>query len=594
MRKSTLQKTLFASIFFVFALFCSPPSSTAQCNIVAYNGVADVGSQDFNERVGLNFTLNSPVTITALGVFDDGQNGLTTTIQVGIIRTSDGTTVAGPISITGSSDPLEFKFRMRSISPVILAVGNYVVVAVGFNTANPEGNSTVGSNYPGTETNSGGGLINFTNASFGGVGFGPPTQSYPTPNLFHAGTFKFSAVSPDTDGDEIGDACDVDDDNDGVLDVNDNCPLIANANQADNDGDGIGDACDPDDDNDGILDGNDNCPLTYNPDQTDADHDGIGDVCDLVTIIDTDGDGVPDATDNCPFVANPNQADADHDGIGDVCDTNNANDKDGDGIVDSKDNCPGIANADQADYDHDGKGDVCDNDDDNDGRPDVSDNCPLMFNPLQLDFDHDGIGNACDPDDDNDGKPDTKDNCPYCANPNQADMDHDGIGDACDLDIDGDGVLNFFDCAPYDKSNFKWQMCHKGQLICVDKSLVLYHLLHGDYLGSCRSGYNGLARPADEEKAPIPQTLNLSNYPNPFVTTTTITYDLPIDCKVSLRIYDQLGRMVSSLVEGEKKAGTYKVTFANAKSGNGNLFCRIIVIAKDQQMTKSISLLRQK
>lgn len=93
---------------------------------------------------------------------------------------------------------------------------------------------------------------------------------------------------------------------DGVLDVNDNCPFDANANQADADGDGIGDVCDTftDRDGDGIRDQDDNCPLVDNAGQADADGDRVGDACD-----------------NCPANANANQADADADGIGDVCDT---------------------------------------------------------------------------------------------------------------------------------------------------------------------------------------------------------------------------------------------------------------------------------
>jgi hypothetical protein len=60
-----------------------------------------------------------------------------------------------------------------------------------------------------------------------------------------------------TDGDTFGDACDTDDDNDGINDTTDNCPTVANANQANYDGgwgDTLGDLCDNEDDGDGYSD----------------------------------------------------------------------------------------------------------------------------------------------------------------------------------------------------------------------------------------------------------------------------------------------------------------------------------------------------
>jgi len=79
---------------------------------------------------------------------------------------------------------------------------------------------------------------------------------------------------------------------------------------------------DLDSDDDGLLDVIDNCPLEPNPLQEDGDRDDVGDVCDPCLTgsnHDEDGDGALDGCDNCPHVANADQADQDQDTIGDVC-----------------------------------------------------------------------------------------------------------------------------------------------------------------------------------------------------------------------------------------------------------------------------------
>ena len=58
-------------------------------------------------------------------------------------------------------------------------------------------------------------------------------------------------------------AVDEDEDNDGMLNQDDNCPLVANNSQRDRDDDGIGNPCD-------------NCPEIPNFDQADEDSDGVG------------------------------------------------------------------------------------------------------------------------------------------------------------------------------------------------------------------------------------------------------------------------------------------------------------------------------
>ena len=81
-----------------------------------------------------------------------------------------------------------------------------------------------------------------------------------------------------------------DHDGDTIDDAIDNCPDVANEDQADTDGDGIGDACNDADDTDGDEYANllDNCPDDANPGQEDTDGDGIGDACDPINNVSID------------------------------------------------------------------------------------------------------------------------------------------------------------------------------------------------------------------------------------------------------------------------------------------------------------------
>ncbi|MFZ4590362.1 MAG: right-handed parallel beta-helix repeat-containing protein [Ignavibacteria bacterium] len=75
----------------------------------------------------------------------------------------------------------------------------------------------------------------------------------------------------------------------------------------------------------------------------------------------------------------------------------------------------------------------------------------------------------------------------------------------------------------------------------------------------------------------IPTTFSLNqNYPNPFNPSTTIKYGLPNDTKVSLVVFDMLGRKVMTLVNDNQKAGYHEVQFNALNLSSGTYFYRIM------------------
>ena len=79
--------------------------------------------------LGWEFTVNSPITVTQLGVFDEGSNGLAGSHAVGIFRVSDQALLVSTTITT--SNALDTGFRYGSVTPTALAAGaSYRIGAV--------------------------------------------------------------------------------------------------------------------------------------------------------------------------------------------------------------------------------------------------------------------------------------------------------------------------------------------------------------------------------------------------------------------------------------------------------------------------------
>ena len=241
---------------------------------------------------------------------------------------------------------------------------------------------------------------------------------------------------PDSDNDGLGDVvtsgcadttpanqrCDgPDTDGDGVVDSEDGYDGFGILQ--DSDGDGVADAADLDDDNDGIPDLDEGSAT-----DVDTDGDGTPDSRDL----DSDDDGLPDVVE-----AGHGGADANHDGSVDCAGGQGAN-----GFCDALETTPdsGAAMRAPVDTDSDGVADFRDLDSDNDGLSDRAENGTLC-----LDAPEDGVCNGGDAD--RDGVTDTADGTTgfgfgadgYGTPP---DTDNDGTPDYRDLDSDNDGLFD--------------------------------------------------------------------------------------------------------------------------------------------------------
>ena len=92
-----------------------------------------------------------------------------------------------------------------------------------------------------------------------------------------------------------------------------------------------------------------------------------------------------------------------------------------------------------------------------------------------------------------------------------------------------------------------------------------------------------------------PTTITVQNSPNPFNPTTMISYQLPNDAKVTLKVFDILGKEVVTLVDGEVEAGNHMATFDGSRLSSGMYFVRLIAQAQGGgTFTKTMKMLMVK
>ena len=106
------------------------------------------------------------------------------------------------------------------------------------------------------------------------------------------------------------------------------------------------------------------------------------------------------------------------------------------------------------------------------------------------------------------------------------------------------------------------------------------------------NGNNKYFNLSNEVIIDVPTKFDLSqNYPNPFNPTTKINYDLPVDAKVSIVLYDMTGREVANLVDAVQTAGYHTVSFNASAMASGLYFYRINATGGSQNFVKTMKML---
>jgi hypothetical protein len=78
-----------------------------------------------------------------------------------------------------------------------------------------------------------------------------------------------------------------------------------------------------------------------------------------------------------------------------------------------------------------------------------------------------------------------------------------------------------------------------------------------------------------DPKGQIPKEFSLGqNYPNPFNPTTRLTIELPVQSRVRLDIYNVIGQVIATLIDGIEEAGYKDVVWDAVNAPSGVYYCR--------------------
>lgn len=96
----------------------------------------------------------------------------------------------------------------------------------------------------------------------------------------------------------------------------------------------------------------------------------------------------------------------------------------------------------------------------------------------------------------------------------------------------------------------------------------------------------------EDETSGVPDEFSLmQNYPNPFISSTTISYTLPLNSIVSLKVFDLFGKEVACLVNDTQLAGNYQIKWDGVNDNSERLtngYYLVKLSANGKSITKKI------